>query len=347
MKYAFLVDNYRDLIFYEDVIKKDFIPVNIFWDNQTKEKELKNEINIYVPNIALQLSRDKNFLGFKYDLDHDFILEFYYKMYNNNFYKFGIDLMARINYLYPYFNDLIKENDIVISTNSGCWFSRLLCEICKNKNATFYFFENFFFRNNFQISKIPFTNSKYGFPELNRLFYESEYNNDDIDFYYKYIKNRISKYEQEDYDIEKDYDIFIVGQIPDDTNVILLDKPYKNSEELCYQIAKLNPHLNIIYKLHPLLKERGFFIDNKVLELENVFVTTKASIHNIFNKVKEVYTISSTVGIEAQLFDKKVKWFSDTTYKDFNLEKKENTYKFINACRKYMFELEDLWTKIK
>lgn len=349
MKYAFLADNYRDLIFFENIINNDgYVPVNIFWDNQKKEKNLNNEINIYVPNIALQLSKDKNYLEYKYKIDYDFILEYYYKMYNNDQKRFNIDLLPRINYLYFYFNDLIKDGDIIVTTNSGYWLSRLISEICKIKKATCYYFENFFFNKNFQISQLPFTQSKFGLPELNIIFNDSVYNDSDIEFYDNYIKSKSSKYLQENtIKIEKEYDIFIVGQIPNDTNVILLDRPYENTGELCYNIAKENPNLKIIYKPHPLLDERKIPINNKVFELENVFVTTHSSIHDIFSKSKIIYTISSTVGIEALLHGKDVKWFSNTTYQNFHLENKENIYKFINACRKYMFTLDKLSEKLK
>ena len=144
--------------------------------------------------------------------------------------------------------------------------------------------------------------------------------------------------------IVEEYDWFVVGQVDYDTNIILLDKgKLQTSDDLCYDLAIKNPDKRILYKQHPAEKKLNIVLK----QLPNVRIVT-SNLYDIFAKTKEVHTISSTVGIEAQLNSVPVVWHSNTHIAEIDLLNKENQLRFINAALKYSFKglKENMLTKV-
>lgn len=336
MNFAYLSNNYAAYKWFYDLVDNhNFTPISVLFDNNKKIK-LKNEIAIYM-NSKIDFCNELNLI------DYDFVLQYYFLRFKKN--DVMIKFLPYVQLLFVNLINKINEGDIVISSNSGTWGSRTLHEICRIKKAKFFYHETFFFKDTHHISYKPFMySSKYGKPELVDVFLKSKFNQDDIYFLNNYLEKNHSKYEQENGFLNDSYyDYFIVGQMPYDTNVVIPVKIYKTSEELCYFKAINNPGKNFVYKVHPKLQNLSQLKYYKSIKtLANVTITN-ASIFDIFKCVDRILTISSTVGIEAQLRGLNVEWCSNTDYADFKLEIDENKYRFINACKKYMFLLNKLY----
>lgn len=334
MNYAYLSNNYAAYKWFGNLVDNhEFIPI-IVMDNKLKKMQLTNEIIIDLKSANSNIQLNNN-------IDYDFILEYYFKRFSKN--EVINNFFPKVQLLITKLLDIIKEDDVLISSNSGTWGSRTLHEICRLKKANFFYHETFFFNEMHHISYKPFMYSiKYKKPELNDIFNFSKYNEDDIKFLDNYINSNKSKYEQSKFKLDGHFDYFVVGQMPFDTNVVIPAKIYKTAEELCYFRASKSSK-KFIYKKHPKLENLNLLTYYKSINILKNVEITHASIFDIFKHVDKILTISSTVGIEAQLRGLDVEWCSNTDYADFKLNEDNNKYRFINACRKYMFPLDKLY----
>ena len=337
MRYVFLGNNYRDLSqsFFKKLIEiYEFVPVVILLPDEKKKTSLNNE-------IVIRITGKFNNKIFNYD--YFYVFDYYWR--RNRLYSGKNNIE---NFLYPCSNSLylqlnfIKKDDIIVSGNCGEWTSRVINQWCALVNARHYFYENFFFSDMCQVSRKSFFDIN---SELNNLVKKNTvWGKDDELFLSDYLSNKKSKYEQVNSETLKfnEYHSFVVGQLPYDTNIILVHKEFKNTEEMAIYLAEHNPDKNYVFKFHPKLKyfieNEGYVINKKIYNFPNMEVHWNISIHEIFKRVKYVDTISSTVGIEAQLYNLQVIWHSDTNYKYFNLGNIESRLKFVHACREYMID---------
>jgi capsule polysaccharide export protein KpsC/LpsZ len=219
---------------------------------------------------------------------------------------------------------------------------------------------NFFLKDRVIISTTPFEYSLYGTPELVNLYKKKIFNNSDIEFLndylkeipgkYNYSKEKIlecvpDEYKNKIVTMDSPYDIFVPGQTP---RLLGCEKIlYNHDEEMTISLAQKYPNYKIVYKPHPFragfIKTMGA-IKKELFELPNIFITAD-NIHEIFPKIGEVYTINSSVGIDAGLRGKKVHWMSKTPFSEFDLTKRENRYAIIHAARKISTHKKNL-TKV-
>jgi len=246
------------------------------------------------------------------------------------------------------FKNMNKDDTFICWGESTVKNSKILCEFSKILEKRFYFMWNFFLRDRVIISTTPFEYSSYGTPELINLYKRKIFDNSDIEFLNNYLKEIPGKYSYsrdkilqcvpDNYKnkivtMDSPYDIFIPGQTP---RLLGCEKTlYNHDEEMTIALAKKYPYCKIVYKPHPF--RAGFIekmgeIKQEIFELPNVFITAD-NIHEILPKIGEVYTINSTVGIDAGLHGKKVHWMSKTPFAELDLTKKENRYAFIHAAR--------------
>jgi hypothetical protein len=238
--------------------------------------------------------------------------------------------------------------------------SKIFCEFARILGKRFYFMWNFFLKDRVIISTTPFEYSLYGTPELVNLYKKKIFNNSDIEFLndylkeipgkYNYSKEKIlecvpDEYKNKIVTMDSPYDIFVPGQTP---RLLGCEKIlYNHDEEMTISLAQKYPNYKIVYKPHPFragfIKTMGA-IKKELFELPNIFITAD-NIHEIFPKIGEVYTINSSVGIDAGLRGKKVHWMSKTPFSEFDLTKRENRYAFIHAARKISTHKKNL-TKV-
>ena len=247
------------------------------------------------------------------------------------------------------FKNMGKDDTFICWGESIIRNNKILCEFARILGKRFYFMWNFFIRDRVIISTTPFEYSPYGPPELVNLYKKKVFNDLDIEFLnnylkeipgkYSYSKEQILKCIPEEYQnkivtMNSSYDIFVPGQTP---RLLGCEKIlYDHDEQMTIALAKKNPNSMIVYKPHPFrasfIKMMGP-IQKELFELPNIFITAD-NLHEIFPKIGEVYTINSSVGIDAGLRGKRVHWMSKTPLAEFDLSKKENRYAFIHAARK-------------
>ena len=140
------------------------------------------------------------------------------------------------------------------------------------------------------------------------------------------VKNRLSKYNlYRDKKLEIDTSnykksILVVGQVEDDASVIYGADGMKNLELL--KLVKFsNPNSYIIYKPHPdtIGGKRSGKIPKKIALKYADRVEIKVSIDSLLDIVDEVHTITSLVGLEALLRDKKVVCYGVPFYAGWGL----------------------------
>jgi hypothetical protein len=276
-----------------------------------------------------------------YDIDYDFILEYDIKRFS---------LESAFNNIKPYINQIVDfayktftSNDIVIYPNSGSYIARTLHEISFKVGYKFFYYENYYLSQRYQISQIPFTKSKYGYPEQFKLYQNAKLLGDEQEFLNNLIISNDTKYnDKQQPDLPPKGDILVVGQLPWDSNIILLSKLFKNTIELCNYIGSTRFQEKILYKPHPM--DNTF---NKSDIKHSSIIVTNAHIISLINNVKEVHTISSTVGLEAELRDVKTIWYSDCFQQEFNLYNNlENKLKFIRMSLDYSFEKNQFYNRV-
>lgn len=336
MRYVFYSDNYRDRKYLEFLVKRhDFVPVVMFSGKaEYGMQKFSNEIRLDFPHYNYwHLFMD----SYKW-ADYDYILAYYNKRYGEV--ETHKNIFPMVNFLFKY-KDIFKKNDIIVSTNSGEWTSRAFHIIARHVGAKFFYYENFFFKDYLQLSQRPFIFSKFGRPELLDVYEYDKYDIDKIDqFLRDYLMGNDSKYEQnKSNDIDKIYDVFIPGQLPFDTNVVFQTSLYNNSWDMAKKLAAKYDGTGFVYKVHP---KMAISPDKREHDhgLKNLDVVYNVSIHNIFKRVKRVYTFSSTVGIEAALRNIPVEWLSSCWYRYFNFETWKDKLKFVGACLRYAVKEE-------
>lgn len=341
MIYCFLGDNNRDKDLFESILKTEWTGITFCWENQDSIKKTNNA-NIYIP-VKWDVSVSTDFF-----LNYDFILEYAYKVYSKEHCEFHVK-----NIIHSLANHLIKiiqSNDIVFALNSGEYCARLLKELSHLIGFKFYFIDSFYLKDTLQASEIPFTQSIYGYPEFINLLSESKFIDTDIEeFIDDYIITKSSKYDQKEVSsilenlninytsLKKcsEIDIFIPGQVPLDSNIVLNNESISSSEILCEVICKSHPNKIIGYKPHP--GAVSSLNLKKLFEYENL-VFLKDSVWDIFKKSKEIHTLSSTVGIEAMIYGKPVFWYSNFYSKFYtNLDIKH----FLSVSRRYAIKRND------
>lgn len=280
-----------------------------------------------------------------HDICYAFILQMYSRVYPEDYLR--QTLVPSVNILYETLRRHALPGDIFMNAASGGWMSRTMHEFAQNfPECAFYHFDDFMIKGTRHCSLEPLNQSHYGMPDFYTIVMSNgEFDVEDERFLERYVQQRATKYPQEkcvfsfsDRPLpttlpDQDFDIFVVGQVSRDANVLLVDSYYRDSDEMCLCLAKQFPEKRVVYKPHPM---ENCSLNEELWELDNVHISS-APIHDIFDRVEEVYTIGSGVGIEAQLHGKKVNWMSSSFYANFDLSTKERQCQFIHACRQYMF----------
>lgn len=127
------------------------------------------------------------------------------------------------------------------------------------------------------------------------------------------VEHKFSKYnEAKHYEFSKDKTkgkkvILVPAQVEDDASVLLSSCEIKYLE-LIKILREKEPNAYILYKIHPdvLSGNRQGLKDEKLILKYCNEIIKEASIHSCLELASEVHTISSTVGFEALLREKKV-----------------------------------------
>lgn len=123
---------------------------------------------------------------------------------------------------------------------------------------------------------------------------------------YNYIKNNISKYEQNS--VQKEYIgdyVFIALQIPTD---IVASLSYINGVDLVSAVAHHyhKTSTKVIVKRHPYCNSKSIQSLLSTLEKDGLIELSSASIHDLIANAKAVFTVNSGVGLEALMHKKPV-----------------------------------------
>jgi capsular polysaccharide export protein len=132
----------------------------------------------------------------------------------------------------------------------------------------------------------------------------------------------------EDADLELDY-YFYPTQVSTDTQ-ILINSDVDNFFALESLITEANKDNKKAYvKVHP--AEQNLFIINKYLDLERsgAIKLCKNNTTELIKNAKKVYTINSTVGLEALIYEKDIEVFGRAIYS--NMRGKKDLYNFLHG----------------
>lgn len=326
MNYLFLGKNNEssDLYFKTGEDQFNFMPINIISENE--EIIINNEkiINIY-------FDYHKNSIGCIYPIDYDYIFEYYIKNKKNTF-NF-LDMIAEVNKLYASLRYLTEEKDIIITENSSHYLSRTIHESCIQNNSKCFFVENSFINKFYKISQKPYVQSKHGNTELFDKFMENE-QFQDMGLLSNILRNPILGIDDMNF-TDKEYDILIIGENENSDKFVLVEKEFKDMEEMCLEIISQNPNSSIAY--------RPETVNLDIPKIDNLDIVYN-NIDDLFTKVNKVYTINSDIGIFAELSGKDVVWMSNTENKQFNL--KENGEKFLSIYMDLCFKHKKLLSKL-
>jgi capsular polysaccharide export protein len=143
--------------------------------------------------------------------------------------------------------------------------------------------------------------------------------NENYNFYNKIkskLSSKINSKFQSIYPLNFDY-IFYPMQVASDTQMLLNSK-YNNKDVISIAMRDLKKDQFLLVKPHPAEPDSSV---NKYLQrinkIHNVFVVE----NNTFELIRHaniIYTINSTVGLEAKLYDKPIKTFGDAIYSNFD-----------------------------
>ena len=159
------------------------------------------------------------------------------------------------------------------------------------------------------------------------------------------VKNRLSKYNiYQDIEIKlenknKQKIILVIGQVEGDASLIYGANNMKNIE-LLKKVYQTNSDAYIIYKPHPDVltgKRKGNIEDNIALQYCST-IEKEVSIDSLLKIIHEVHTMTSLVGFEALLRDKKVVCYGQPFYAGWGLTK--DLYK--NKRRKRKLSINEL-----
>lgn len=345
--YIFLSNSYRDYLHFEDSLKyfKDFFVPLTFFNNKREDSGLIQSEKIFINQNGNSVLWSK--------LDIEFVFEYPIKFHG---------LQATVQNIFPLAQKLacglennLQSGDHIFTWNSGEWVSRLIYEISRIKDVRCIFLESFMFHKSYMASKMPFTLSKFGNPEFWKLYNDV---GPPTDHGRKLLaecrSSKISKYYSEslELDLPENFD-FIVGQVPNDTNVVCTNSIYKTTEEMAALIAYQHPNRNFVYKPHPESFMREPMVEDlankgiRALEdFPNVQVIFDGHIHDIIRKAEHVHSLSSTCGTEAGLLGKDVTWYTKSSYNNIEITNEDDAARFMQAANEYSFFKEDIGARL-
>ncbi|EAQ66012.1 Capsule polysaccharide biosynthesis protein family protein [Marinomonas sp. MED121] len=152
-----------------------------------------------------------------------------------------------------------------------------------------------------------------------------------LDLIKRYLANKklLGKY----LDLNEKY-VFLPLQVSNDSQILINSKVNNFDAIRIVQEYAGNNNLKLYVKIHP--AEKSIDSINEVLKLKNklgFYLAINNTTELISNSV-EVFTINSTVGLEALLFDKNVTFLGESFYEKFN---KNNIDTYINS---FLFKVE-------
>ena len=104
------------------------------------------------------------------------------------------------------------------------------------------------------------------------------------------------------------YDILVVGQVPQDAN-ILLHIPYKNFSQIIQTLLAKNPDSKVLFREHPLY--RGCY-EEKLYSLEktndNFHISQCKNLDDDISKCKNILVVNSLTGLEVILKHRRSIW---------------------------------------
>lgn len=108
--------------------------------------------------------------------------------------------------------------------------------------------------------------------------------------------------------------IFFVGQVSNDTQ-ILINSNHSQHEALirCLKYSK-EKNLKIIYRFHPAETDQDFIDSIFSFCKKHKILISIDSAYDLIKYSQEVWTINSTVGLEAQIIGKEVRYIGDSYY---------------------------------
>ena len=158
--------------------------------------------------------------------------------------------------------------------------------------------------------------------------------------------NKISKYNEENFsqilDVENQNKkkILVIGQVEDDASIKLGSNSIKKNLDLLKTVRHKNPDAYIMYRPHPDVSSKlrlGSIPENEVLKYADNILTS-ADTFQCLDLTDEVHLITSQIGIEALLMNKKVVCYGQPFYSGWGL----TTDLVYNSRRKRLLTLEEL-----
>lgn len=107
---------------------------------------------------------------------------------------------------------------------------------------------------------------------------------------------------------------FLPLQVSSDTQLIL-NSDFTNESAIEYLMEA--SEYPVVVKPHPAEQDYTYLNDLKVRFKDKLFITQENT-YLLLSEAESVYTINSTVGLEAMLFDKKVTFLGKSFFKNFN-----------------------------
>lgn len=134
-------------------------------------------------------------------------------------------------------------------------------------------------------------------------------------------------------DINCNY-IFLPLQVSNDSQ-ILINSNVTNCDAIRYVVKEaIKENVKLYVKIHPAEKDKNRLIEYNSLASELDFELSINNTNVLIENAQKVYTINSTVGLEAMLFGKEVDFLGETVFKLFN---NKNIELYID---KFLFECD-------
>lgn len=139
-------------------------------------------------------------------------------------------------------------------------------------------------------------------------------------------KNRLTKYNTElsiaySLDLDDKKLILVPGQVEDDASILFGGGSIKTNLGLLKAVRAENPEAYIIYKPHPdvqALNRKGRLAEKLALQYANL-IEHKRSVIDCIDVADEIHTMTSLVGFDALLRDKKVVTYGEPFYAGWGL----------------------------
>lgn len=133
----------------------------------------------------------------------------------------------------------------------------------------------------------------------------------------KIIPKTINRFEDK-YDLEGSNYIFFPMQVSNDSQ-LLINSSFNNTEGILYCLNESsNYNYDLVVKPHPVESNTTEVAQLSRLKQQYPFYISYKPTFSILENAKEVITINSTVGLEAMILNKKVRFLGRTFYSFFN-----------------------------